>query len=160
MTGGDLYGFARRFNGKPMQSFGKYPKIKKDPRQLPKGDFPSLIPGVPVFSQRAVEAFGDLLKGNGEIFPLKISGDQYFLFNVTKVIEALDEFNSIVSRFRDGRVFYIDHYSFFVEKLLGLIIFKIPHTITGDVYVTDAFVERVDATRLKGFWFPLVWSSD
>jgi hypothetical protein len=160
MPGGGLYEFARRFNGRPMKKLGNDPKIKKDPRRLPKGDFPSLIPGVPIFSRRAVEALRDLLEETGEILPVTIGRDQYFILNVTHVVDALDEPNSTLSRFADGRVFYIDHYSFLLEKLLGLFIFKIPQMIVGDVYVTDAFVERVHSAGLKGFWFPAVWSSD
>ncbi len=89
MAGGDLYEFASRFNGKPMKKLGKDARIKKDPRRLPKGDFPSLIPGVPVFSRIAVEALRDLLEANGEIFPAKIDGERYFLFNVTALLTFL-----------------------------------------------------------------------
>lgn len=159
MAGGDLYEFASRFNGKPMKKLGKDARIKKDPRRLPKGDFPSLIPGVPVFSRIAVEALRDLLEANGEIFPAKIDGERYFLFNVTRVADVLDEADSTLSRFKDGRVFYIDCYSFLVEKLQGLSIFKIPQMVSGNIYVTDAFVELVESAGLKGFWFPAVWSS-
>jgi Immunity protein family (Imm11) len=160
MASGDLYEFARRFNGKPMKKLGKDARIKKDPRRVPKGDSPSLIPGVPIFSQRAVEALRDLLEANGELFPTKINSENYFIFNVTHVADVLDEPNSELSRFKDGRVFYIDCYSFVAKELKGLSVFKIPQMVVGDVYVTDAFVERADSAGLKGFWFLPVWSSD
>ena len=161
MPGGGLYEFAGRFNGSPMKNSVSDAMIKKDPRRLPKGDFPSLIPNVPVFSRRAVEAMRDLLESHGEILPVMISGDEYFLLNVTRVVDALDESNSEVIRFEgSSKVLNIRTHSFHEEKLFGIMIFKISQVITMDVFVTDAFVERVSSAGLKGFWFPLVWSSD
>jgi hypothetical protein len=159
MTAGDLFEFARRFNGKPMKRPWTDVTIGKDPRRLPKGDFPSLIPGVPVFSPRAVSALRDLLVGNGEILSVSIMGEECFLFNVTRVVDALDEPNSVLDRFDDGRVFYIEHHSFFPHKLQGLSVFKIPQMVGDSIFVTDVFVERVESAGLKGFWFPVVWSS-
>lgn len=46
------------------------------------------------------------------------------------------------------------------EYLTGMSIIKIPQTSSSAVFVTDKFVKRVRSARLKGFWFPLVWSSD
>ncbi len=161
MPGGDLYECARCFNGKPMKKLSTDLRIKKDPRRLPKGDFPSLIPNVPVFSPRAVETLRDLLEGNGEILPVMSSGDRYFLFNVTRVIDALDEPNSEVIRFEGcSKVLNIRSHSFYEEKLFGMVVFKIPQVVTMDVFVADPFVERVHSAGLKGFWFPLVWSND
>lgn len=161
MKVGDLFAFARRFDGKPFKGSWKDVEIGLDPRRLPNGDTPSLIPGVPIFSGKAVAALQDFLKQNGELLPTIIEGDEYFLFNVTTVVDALDESSSKIDRFHGStKVLYIDSYSFFGDKLSGISIFKIPQTPSGDVFVTDKFVKRVRSARLKGFWFPLVWSSD
>ena len=161
MRVGNLFEFARRFDGKPFKGSWKDVEIGLDPRRLPKGDTPSLIPGVPVFSGKAVTALQDVLEQNGELLPIFVEGDEYFLFNVTTVIDALDESNSKIDRFEgSSKVLYIDSYGFFREMLSGTFIFKIPQTPTGNVFVTDQFVGRVRAAGLKGFWFPLVWSSD
>jgi hypothetical protein len=161
MKVGDLFEFARRFNGKPFKGTWKDVEIGLDPRRLPKGDTPSLIPGVPIFNRRAMDALRDVLEHNGELLPVIIVGEEYFLFNVTTVVDALDASNSEVIRFNGStKVLNIRSYSFFSEKLSGRSIFKIPQTPTGDVFVTDAFVKRVNSAALKGFWFPLVWSSD
>jgi hypothetical protein len=163
LTAGDLFEFARRFNGKPMLlpwtdvTIG----IDPDPRSLPLGDFPSLIPGVPVFSPKAVAALRDMLVGNGEILPITIDGEQYFLYNVTRIVDALDEENSEISRFEgSSRVLDIDEYAFLPRKLSGKVIFKIPQLVDGWVFVTDLFVKRVQSAGLKGFWFPVVWSRE
>ena len=158
----DLFEFTRRFNGKPLKRKTVYELICTDPDSYsdPKGDFPSLIPNVPVFSRRAVAQLHDLLDGNGELLSTFVGREEYFLFNVTRVLDALDESKSELERFDDGRVFYIDHHSFFEDKLVGSSIFKIQQVRTMDVFVTDTFVDRVHAAGLKGFWFPLVWSNE
>jgi hypothetical protein len=162
MTAGDLFEFARCFHGKPMQGLWTDVKIGVDPDSysLPEGDFPSLIPDVPVFSPKAIAALRDLLVGNGEILPVTIVGEQYFLFNVTRVVDALDEENSEIIRFEgSSRVLNIREYAFFHRKLSGRVIFKIPQMLDGWIFVTDLFVKRVQSAGLKGFWFPVVWSS-
>jgi hypothetical protein len=163
MTDGDLFEFARRFNGKPMERPWTDVTIGIDPdtRSFPEGDFPSLIGGVPVFSPKAVGALRDMLVGNGEILPVTIVGRQYFLYNVTCVVDALDEKNSEIIRFTNSsRVLNIDEYAFFPKKLSGKAIFKIPQLVDGWIFVTDLFVKRVQSAGLKGFWFPVVWSDE
>jgi hypothetical protein len=114
---------------------------------------------VPAFSSRAMRALRDLLEGHGDILPTTIEGEKYFLFNVTKVIDALDEANSEVIRYvGTSKILRIPRYAFFVEELSEAAIFKIPHFYR--IFVTDQFVERVKSAGLKGFWFPRLWSTD
>ncbi len=160
---GDLNVFNRRFDGTPMKRPVTDVTIAWGPEttHLPKGDYPHLLLSLPVFSLRAVEALRDLLEGNGEILPTTCEGDQLFFFNVTKVIDALDESNSEVIRFDHiPEVMRIERYTFFVEALTQAVIFKIPQFRTGRVYVTDLFVERVKSTGLRGLGFPRLWSTD
>ena len=163
VTVGDAFEFARRFNGVPMKHPWTDVTIGWDPdmRRLPKGDYPSLFTNVPVFSRKAATALADLLEGNGELFPVLISDEEYYVFNVTRVIDALDESRSKIITF-DGssRVMDIDVHCFVAEKLENATIFKIPQVPTMDVFVTDALVERVQSARLKGFKFPLLWSRE
>jgi hypothetical protein len=160
VTVGDLFEFAGRFNGKPMKGAWWDVRIEKDPRRLPKGDFPSLIPSVPVFSDKAVTVLRDMLERNGEILPVSIGDEDYSLYNVTRIVDALDEANSSVDRFDDDSVCYISDHSFYSRRLAGLSIFKIPQMPDDSIFVTDIFVERVESAGLKGFWFPVVWSSE
>ncbi len=161
MITGDLFEFARRFNGRPMERPWTDVKIglAPDANSFPKGDFPSLIPDVPIFSRKAVIVLGDLLEGNGEALPITCDSEEYFLFNVTRVVDVLDESNSEIVRFEgSSRVLNIRDYAFFGERLFGLVVFKIPQD--SNVFVTDIFVKRVKSEGLKGFWFPRVWSSE
>jgi hypothetical protein len=162
MITGDLFEFAGRFDGKPMKRPWTDVKIglAPDANSFPKGDFPSLIPSVPMFSRRAITALGDLLEGNGEALPITCDSEEYFLFNVTRVVDSLDEPNSEIVRFEgSSRVLNIHNYAFFREKLFGFSIFKIPQLLRN-IFVTDIFVKRVKSAGLKGFWFPRVWSSE
>lgn len=161
MTVGNLAEFANRFNGRPMKRSCKDVEIVFDPRRVPRGDFPSLTPSAPIFSQRAVSTLRDVLEDYGELLPIIAGGEEYFLFNATRIVDALDESNSEIIRFEGTtRVMYIDTYVFFKKKISGLLMFKIPQMIDDSPFVTDAFVKRVRSARLKGFWFPLVWSSE
>ncbi len=163
MVRGDLGEFIRRFDGTPMKRPVTDVTIAWQPEtaHLAKGDYPHLLLGLPVFSLRAIEALGDLLEGNGEILPTTCEGDQLFFFNVTKVIDVLDESNSEVLRFDHiPEVMRIAKYAFFIEALAQAVIFKIPQYRTGHVLVTDLFVERVKSTGLRGLGFPRLWSTD
>jgi|WetSurMetagenome_2_1015567.scaffolds.fasta_scaffold214001_2 hypothetical protein len=153
--------FSRRFDGttKKRMLTGKE-EFKFIPEKLPKGDFPGLSTHIPVFNYRAVEALSDLLQGNGTLFPITCAGENYFIYNVTRVIDALDETNSEIERFDSGRIMDVDRFAFFEERLRGATIFKIPHMVLMDVFVTEPFVDRVRISKLKGFEFRLVWGSD
>jgi hypothetical protein len=152
-----------RFNGLPLKPSWKDVTIGWDPdmRRKPKGDCPSLFTHIPVFTPRAVDALSDLLEGNGELLPITIDLEEYFLFNVTRVIDALDESGSEIVRFDDSsKILDIDVHCFCPEKIDKATIFKIPQIPTMDVFVTEVFVERVKSGRLKGFEFPLLWSRE
>jgi hypothetical protein len=157
----DSIEFYRRFNGAPMRNrwtrnerFLFYPSRKRN------GDTPGLTAHIPVFSPRAVLALGDLLEDNGELLRITCEGEEYYLLNVTRLVDALDEPNCQIVRFDDGRIMKIDGYSFVEEKLIGVGLFKVPQKPLGNVYVTDHFVSRVKAAKLKGFKFPRIWSTD
>ena len=156
----DVVEFMQRFVGKPIRRRWKTEYgLKFVPRPEPKGDFPNLGTHIPVLNSKAVKALADLLKPNGELLPAVCDNEKYYLFNVTKIVDALDEENCRLDRFDDGRVSYIEKYSFFEEKLIGMTIFKIPQWLLSNAFVTDTFVQRVEAAGLKGFKFTLVWSS-
>jgi len=157
----DWYEFTDRFDGAPMKdSWTGTELFKFVPRYLPKGDTPSFDATIPVFNAKAVQALADLLEPNGELFPIRCRGEDFFLFNVTRLVDALDEENCKLERFDNGRIWDIKRYSFFKEKLVGEAVFKLPQITSSWVYATDPFVERVQAAGLRGFEFPLAWSSD
>lgn len=150
------------FDGKPLISSWTAPAVQvfredKFTRNLPPSDFPNLVPDVPVFSLRAVNVLQGLLHENGEILPLSCSEGEYYAFNVTTSINALDESKSEVKRFESsGRIMRIIKYEFFADRLSGATIFKIPQT-RANVFVTDKFRTIVMDNGLIGFEFVNVW---
>jgi len=157
----DIVEFNRRFDGTPMkETWTGKEQFAYIPDRLRKGDTPGLSTHIPVFGLKAVATLEDFLRPNGELLPMTCDGERLFLFNVTRVVDALDEDNCELERFSSGRIMDVESFSFFQRKLSGIIVFKIPQLILMDVFVTEPFVERVKTAKLKGFKFRLVWSSD
>jgi hypothetical protein len=113
-----------------------------------------------VFSLKAVNALADFLKPNGEPLPIICDEERYFVYNVTRIIDALDEENCELKLFDSGRIMDILRFSFFPEKIGDTTVFKVLQCILTDVFVTEPFVKKVEEAKLKGFKFRLVWSSD
>ena len=153
----------REFDGRNLLPSWTEPVVevlrdKKFNQNLPPSDFPTLAPGVPVFSLRAVKALKDILQKNGEIVPLSCSEGEYYAFNVTTFIDALDESNSVVERFESsGRIMQLNKYVFLGDRLGGAAIFRIPQFPRAEVYVTDEFRKIVIANGLLGFKFVNLW---
>lgn len=150
----DRQRFRRTFDGSSLAGSWKPMEVYWDTDRgtRERCDFSTLI-GVPVFSERAVEALGDLLEGRGELLALEVAeGDRQFLFNVTRLSDALDEQRSEIDYFDDGTVLAIDHYEFAPERLAGETIFKLAADPLGYEYVTDGFRDRVQEA-LTGFVF-------
>ncbi len=127
-------------------------------RNLPPSDFPHLAVAVPVFSLKAVNVLRGMLEENGEILPLSCTEGEYYAFHVTTFIDALDESNSEVERFKtDGSIMQVLKYAFCGNRLSGATIFKIPQFPGSEVYVTDKFRKLVIDSGLLGFEFINVW---
>ena len=124
-------------------------------RILPLPDFPVFATGA-AFSRRAVDTLLDLLVENGEILPLSCDEGDFFVYNLTRVLrDVLDEGASEIRRFRGGRVKQILRHAFLPERVTASI-FRIPQKPLR-VYVTQRFVDRVDAAGLTGFHLDHVW---
>jgi hypothetical protein len=139
------------------------------------GDYPHLhgFSGfllTPVFSQKASEVLDDLLEGNGELLPLFCDFAQYYAFNVTREVEALDEERSefkLYSELYGGLppdesddFLLVTQFMFHPERVDDLSIFHLPRRNRKNIpLVTDRFVQRVQEANLKGFAFKLLWSS-
>ncbi len=126
-------------------------------RSLPPSDFPHLSPRLPIFSEKAIESLQRLLQGNGEILPIVCPEDRYFAFKVTRHLDALNEEDSRLDRFKtSGRIKRIRRYAFFREMLVGEAIFRIPQ-LRVPVFVTGEFVDVLQGADLVGFQLDPVW---
>lgn len=157
----------RLFSGKPLVDIDTWKQIKvkviqdKMYRNRPPSDFPSLCSNVPIFSQRAVDALEDFLIGNGELLELNCLNckeEKYYAFNVLCIVDALDFEQSKIIYFKNtNRILDVEKYAFRPDIVASLTIFKVKQLTLDWPFVTDKFVERVQAAKLKGFWFKLVW---
>jgi len=123
------------------------------------GDFPSLLRHAPVFSTRAIEELGGVLKKHGEVLPLvckNCEGGPYFVYNLTTIVDALDKEKSEIKYFSTGRVMRVVRYAFLDDKLNDFVIFKIPELPKSEVFVTDRFISAVESSHLSGFQFERV----
>jgi hypothetical protein len=127
-------------------------------RVAPYNDFPGIDMVLPAFSLRACEALSDLLEPNGELLPILSHIGQYFFYNITAIVDALDTADSECEFWCDPptTATEINYFSFHESKLAGLSIFRIHEWPMGAI-VSNQFVERVHAHRLNGFDFVKIW---
>jgi hypothetical protein len=128
----------------------------------PACDFPLLFGPVPVPSERAAGALGDLIGEHGELLPLRCEEGRYYAVNVTRVVDALDESRSELKRFpSSGRVMRVLRYEFDASRIRPACMFNVPKMVGSDVYVTDSFRDAVREHELTGpAWDRCLWTGD
>lgn len=125
------------------------------PRQ--RADLPWLAGHVLVLRERALDTLRPVLEEYGELLPLACPSAPLWIFNALRVIDALDEPASQLTRFGTGRVLTIDRHAFHPEAVRGIEVFRIPQMPRGWLYLSDRFVDRVHEAGLRGTDFPAVW---
>ena len=153
-----------RFDGTPLAGTWQPIAVKPDDeevKKLPASDCPCLFGAVPVLSSRAVAVLSPILEASGELLPLACDEGQYFIFNVLRMADALDEPASQVIRFPNSeKILEIESFVFKAAQVTGVDIFKVPQQPLGRVFVSDRVVEKVRAARLAGFIFEWLWASE
>lgn len=152
-------GILDAFDGRPLATEWEAPDITAADVDDDLADLPdyALLGTVPVLSARATVALLDVLRFAGELLPLRYRRAEYLAYNVTRVVDALDERGSTIHRFPTGRVMSVASYVFVPDRLSDAVIFKVPQLPKAHVFVTDEFVSRVAASALVGFTFPKIW---
>ena len=132
--------------------------IKQDERGRPwkDADMPWMGEHLLVLKPRAASILRDLCLEAGELLPLTCNEADLVAWNVTTVVDALDEEKSKVLRFPGGRVMSIKLHHFKPEAVEGLTAFRIPQVRTS-IFVGPAFVDRVREAGLTGTRFKEVW---
>jgi len=132
--------------------------IRKDGEEpLLRSDSPWLSPGTLVLRDGAVAHLAEQTADNAELLPLDCVDGDFWLVNVTTVLDALDTSASSLVRFGDGRVITVRHFAFLEERLDEAQMFKIPDMKVSDIFVGDAFVDAWRAASLEGIGFETVW---
>lgn len=138
----------------------KVRRVRADERQaFNPSDFPWLGSHALVMRKTAVEALRDLLDAHGEVLPLATDdGVELFAFNA-RVIDGLDEVRSSLMKFPGtNRIMQITKIAFVPTVIRGVDIFRLPHRASS-TYVSDRFIQRVNAAGLRGLEFKELWSS-
>lgn len=128
-------------------------------RPLAESDCPWLGKHALVFRRPAIAALEPMLHEYGELLPLACPDADLAIYNVTRMIDALDEEASSVIRFSNGRVMRIPRYAFMSELVRGVDIFKIPCLRVSPTFVSEDFVKLWQKNGLRGLVFNQVWSA-
>lgn len=124
----------------------------------PKHDCPGINLTHPAFSARACEQLEEFFGGNGELLLLATPVGEFYFYNITTIIDAVDRERSSCTCLPTDplRVVDIDYYVFREELVKGKHIFR-AFDISSNVIVSQQFVDKVIDTKLKGFSFTKMW---
>jgi len=111
----------------------------------------------PALNFRTVEALSDILRANGQILPLLSENGDYCVYNVTTLLDALDEDRSVLKRFSSGGIMSVQRFVFRPQVIAAYPIFKIPQLPRAHTFITDAFLRRVKTARLTGLAPKTLW---
>jgi hypothetical protein len=113
-----------------------------------------------VLSRHALDVLLPHIGNLGQVLPLAFDEAEYAFFNVTNVVDALDESASELKYFPDGGFHRVLRYAFKPDAVRDQWLFKIPQQPGGFLFVTERFVELVKSSGLTGFKFKPVWSDE
>ncbi|NIB44802.1 hypothetical protein HBA55_34800 [Pseudomaricurvus alkylphenolicus] len=126
---------------------------KEDQHKL-LSDFPEFW-CLPTISKRGVKRLANFLSKDVELLP--VLNYEYYIINVTRVIQALDENRSIIERFSSGEIMNVERYWFSENELGGAPIFKLYGYHRVAIFVNEEFYQEVQNSGLTGFQFQKVW---
>lgn len=147
--------WSKWFDTKPLKEIWSPLKVEIDPetKQRPACDFPHLITGTLAMTETALQVIAPLLDGNGELLPLRSQTQTYWVFNVTRLVDCLDDANTTGDRLESGRLWHVDQFAWLPDCYDETHIFKIPEFKTGKPFVSDEFKIQVESNNLKGLRF-------
>jgi hypothetical protein len=125
--------------------------------ELSVSDCPWLGSHALIFRPRVIEFLRKMLEAHGELLPLRCESADLKIYNVTTVIDALDESACSLMRLANGRIFRVNRYAFDSARIRGRAIFKIPNLRVSPTFVTQNFVSAWFETGLSGLSFEEVW---
>lgn len=117
-------------------------------------DSPYFLSETIVLNKTSLNVLSDVISQDCEVLPLHCQdGTEYFVLNITKFPDALDEDRStIVYIPGTQRVMFVERYVFVKSRILGLNIFRTSHR-SGAVVVSEDFRTRYINNNLTGLVF-------
>ncbi|MBZ9727111.1 hypothetical protein LB554_24515 [Mesorhizobium sp. CO1-1-11] len=126
-------------------------------------DFPWLGEHVLILRSTPLKVLRPILEPYGDFLPLR-ADEPISLFNVTNVVDAMDEERSRTVRFDDGGIMTIENLVLRPEAIGGAEIFKLPERPDGvrlsDIYLQETIVRQIGELGFKGIAFELVWNDE
>ena len=122
----------------------------------PVPDFPLLLGGPPIFSERAWQILESLIGPEVEALPISHPRGPHFAIHILRIIDALDTKKSRI-RWSDAEkrsISRVEEYVWKEEVLEGHHMFRIPETSTTRQYVSEEFRRLVEANGLTGLKWP------
>jgi len=132
-------------------------ELEDSPAEL--GDFPSLVDRrrIPLFSQKAWDAFGPYISDIAEALPVMTTkGNRLFVIHVHRPTKTLFSDRCEFDRFSDGGVRRINKFCFDQSKNDYVTMMKLPPELGGDLIVSNEFRRIVERNSLEGLNFPEV----
>lgn len=156
---GDHATIARLINGSP-RAIGWTPIAmrllhaeSRTGRTFKRSDCPWYRGDALIFRKSVVAALGSLLREHGELLPLACTEAELVIYNVTRVLPAIDESASGVKYDEDGEITTVRHVVFRPDVIAGKDIFKVAKLRVSPTLVTQRFVDLWRAAGLQGVTF-------
>jgi hypothetical protein len=129
-----------------------------EPPPLQRADMPWFADGALVVTRHAKEVLGEVLGDDAEILPLLHDGDDLWLVNPWRQVDALDEENSEFKRFTStGRLMRVVRFAFKEDVIKGTKCFTIPQ-LKNVMFADSSVGEAVQRAGLTGVTFSPVYS--
>lgn len=128
-----------------------------------KKDFPSFLLKAPVISGKTKKVLEPFLKNHVEFLPLIGEEEHFYLCNVVKVIDDIDENKSISMYAKSGKFIKYEKIVFnnsILDQEQELTIFKINKISGKACFATDKFKKLIEQFKLSGPDFELIWDSE
>lgn len=151
--------FLEDFDGSLKQSNWVPVKVVTLSRK-PNNDFPYLMPGLPVISEKAKKLIQDSVEFDVEFLPILHSELNLFAMNVINIVDCVDWSRSERKKYSDGSLGRITKLVFDSQKIPNTHIFKIKEMASTKVFVTESFKILIEKNNLKGLDFSMFYDSE
>jgi len=128
-------------------------------RKKSKSDYIHFLTGSPILSLKARNALEPYIANDVQFLPI-IHEQELYLVNVVNVLDCVDYSRSKIRKGLQGVFVGFNSISFNEDMVQDQLIFKIKEQVERHVYVTDAFKDIVQQSKLKGFGFIEIWDSE
>ena len=157
----------RFFRNVEMAASWKAPKLYIADKKKEESSFVHFMAGTLAMNSVTYLAYKNILLKYGELLPANVKGykEQFYLYNVLNVVDALDHERCIRSDLGGGMVGQILEYYFTEEKLVTPMIFKVPESPLIFISVNDNrngadFFNQYHSREDTGLELQLIWKSN